>query len=342
LLRSNFLLSQVAQSLGRANLFSAQKAAICRGQTASEMNFSRALTGERKPSLVYWERTCCFAFYNWLSTRNYSRPGCSRVPRVVQRRPRCTEPPPLCSAHYLERNTQLAHTYWRSVLEPGDMVLDATCGNGHDTLALAEYIGAPVTGTLIALDIQDKAVMRTRNRLVDMFQSRFRSTELHIHSEYTQGRLRCRLWTENGFICELRQFPHEQFQRDMLDSWLADVKARPTWFKVAAYNLGYLPGLDSDRSIRTRADTTIKSLKLLEGLIAPREGIISVSCYTGHDGGAAEEAAVMDWAQALDASQWTAVAHRWLNRRQAPSLVVALHQVASRPSTPYETTSDKH
>jgi predicted methyltransferase len=38
------------------------------------------------------------------------------------------------------------------VLRPGDTVVDATAGNGQDTLFLAEAVGP--TGTVYALDVQ--------------------------------------------------------------------------------------------------------------------------------------------------------------------------------------------
>lgn len=229
----------------------------------------------------------------------------------------------LKSQLHLERNTQLAHTYWYRSLQPGDIVLDATCGNGHDTLALAEYIGAPISGTLIALDIQERAIVRTRDRLLEMFQSKFGSVPVHVFSEYAEGSLRCRLWTESGFVGEIRQHRHERIDRELLYRWLQDRSDVSAGIKVAAYNLGYLPGLDTDKHVRTIAESTVQSLERVEKLIALDGGIISISCYVGHEGGADEEAAVLGWARTLASSHWTVVAHQWLNRRKAPSLVIA-------------------
>ena len=36
----------------------------------------------------------------------------------------------------------LAHALWRSTVRPGDVVVDATAGRGHDTAVLAELAGA--------------------------------------------------------------------------------------------------------------------------------------------------------------------------------------------------------
>lgn len=56
------------------------------------------------------------------------------------------------------RTTEAAKAAWASLVSPGDTVVDATCGNGHDTLALARLVGPH--GCVIALDIQVSAVLR--------------------------------------------------------------------------------------------------------------------------------------------------------------------------------------
>ena len=49
----------------------------------------------------------------------------------------------------------LAKSYWKEHLKPGDLAVDATCGNGHDTLFLAELC------SVVGLDIQEKALQNT-------------------------------------------------------------------------------------------------------------------------------------------------------------------------------------
>lgn len=55
------------------------------------------------------------------------------------------------------------HDYLRSHLAPGGFYLDATCGNGHDTLFLCELAGPQ--GRVLGLDIQPRAVQATNARL---------------------------------------------------------------------------------------------------------------------------------------------------------------------------------
>ena len=59
--------------------------------------------------------------------------------------------------------TDLAHGFLRAVLRPGDAAVDATVGNGQDTLVLAECVGP--TGRVFGFDIQPEALARTRARL---------------------------------------------------------------------------------------------------------------------------------------------------------------------------------
>lgn len=59
--------------------------------------------------------------------------------------------------------TARAHAWLKPVLAPGGTALDATCGNGHDTLFLARAV-AP-GGTVHAFDLQPAAIERSRRRL---------------------------------------------------------------------------------------------------------------------------------------------------------------------------------
>lgn len=61
------------------------------------------------------------------------------------------------------RPTALAQEILRSVIRPGDLVIDATAGNGHDTLFLAEMVGPE--GRVLAFDVQEKALESARARV---------------------------------------------------------------------------------------------------------------------------------------------------------------------------------
>lgn len=55
----------------------------------------------------------------------------------------------------------LAHQFWQNHLSFNDAVIDATCGNGKDSLFLANLL-KPLNGILLCIDIQEKAIEKTK------------------------------------------------------------------------------------------------------------------------------------------------------------------------------------
>lgn len=149
--------------------------------------------------------------------------------------------------------TARAHAWLGPVLAPGATVLDATCGNGHDTLFLARAV-AP-GGAVHAFDLQPAAIERSRRRLDD------KPTGASLY------------W----------------YQRDHagLAGALAGIR-----LDAAMFNLGWLPGSDSD-IITTPASTTAALAAVLY-LLGPGARM-SIVCYRGHAGGEEEAAAVRAW-----------------------------------------------
>lgn len=68
-------------------------------------------------------------------------------------------------AYELRSARWLAHEILTSVVNPGDRVIDATAGNGHDTLFLARLTGSD--GHVTAFDIQPDAIEHSRILLRD-------------------------------------------------------------------------------------------------------------------------------------------------------------------------------
>ena len=65
----------------------------------------------------------------------------------------------------LQSPIKTAHRYWKEWIIPGDIVIDATCGNGNDTLFLANCALTSTSGTVYAIDIQSEAIANTRARI---------------------------------------------------------------------------------------------------------------------------------------------------------------------------------
>ncbi len=58
-----------------------------------------------------------------------------------------------------------SHQLLNEIVNEGDHVIDATMGNGNDTLFLAELVGT--TGQVYAFDIQEQALQNTRDKISD-------------------------------------------------------------------------------------------------------------------------------------------------------------------------------
>jgi predicted methyltransferase len=59
--------------------------------------------------------------------------------------------------------TEKAHEVVRAVVRPGDVVIDATVGNGHDTCFLVNLVGP--AGTVFGFDVQPAALTSAADRL---------------------------------------------------------------------------------------------------------------------------------------------------------------------------------
>ncbi|MDF2519835.1 MAG: putative rRNA methylase [Clostridia bacterium] len=65
----------------------------------------------------------------------------------------------------LKNSLHISHDMVSKVVQPGDAVVDATMGNGNDTLFLAKLVGAE--GKVYGFDVQQLALDNTRKRLED-------------------------------------------------------------------------------------------------------------------------------------------------------------------------------
>ena len=184
-----------------------------------------------------------------------------------------------------QSHLDLAYHYWQSVVELGDIVIDATCGNGKDTLKLAQLALEPERGALYAYDIQAQAIATTQEYLA------------HNLSPTIISRIKFMLANHNTF----------------------DDRIHPSSVKLIVYNLGYLPG--GNKTLTTQASTTTTSLQAAIHLIAPG-GAISITCYPGHPAGIEEEKCVLEYAASLNPKEWSSCYHQWLNRKAAPSLLL--------------------
>ena len=177
----------------------------------------------------------------------------------------------------------LAHSFWEKILKEGDAVIDATCGNGKDSLVLANLLKDKSDTALYCLDIQKKALENTKELLS-------------------------------------KQSPHflpsVQF---ILSSHEVLPKTDPRQLKLIVYNLGYLPG--ADKTLTTETSSTVQSVINALKLICPG-GVISINCYPGHLEGKKEQEALLTLLAPLDPKLWSVTFLSWENRNASPSLLL--------------------
>jgi hypothetical protein len=178
----------------------------------------------------------------------------------------------------------LAHSYWARHLQSGDIAIDATCGNGYDTVALAQLLLTHPDSLLLGLDVQQTALEKTFTLLRNSFPEEVLKRVL------------------------LHRISHADIDRIPL----------PVPPRLVVYNLGYLPG--GDKTITTQTPTTLESLQKAINLLA-EDGALSVTCYPGHEEGAQEEAGIVEWAGKLPQERWQVCYHRWINRPASPTFL---------------------
>ncbi|GFR43699.1 hypothetical protein Agub_g4809, partial [Astrephomene gubernaculifera] len=220
------------------------------------------------------------------------------------------------------RLTTAAQAVWAQVLRPGDIAVDATCGNGHDTLFLAQAVGP--TGHVYGYDIQEAAISSTRQRLLSHLGTqqveRCVTLRLGCHSELMQQRGAEGVAAADG---EAATVTAEAAAAGAAAAGAGQPGAcgpGPASVRVVTFNLGYLPG-SADKGRVTRGDTTTAAIRGALQLLQPG-GVVSVLAYVGHPGGQGEYEAVRELLGGLSPAQWVASETRLLNRPSAPILLL--------------------
>jgi 16S rRNA C1402 N4-methylase RsmH len=161
-------------------------------------------------------------------------------------------------------------------LRPGDVVVDATMGNGHDTVFLAQRVLPG--GRVFAFDVQAEALEATRKRLEEMegSKSKIQNPRKAQASRSTEEAV-----AEDAV--SLIHAGHETMEQHLPAELRGKVRA-------FMFNLGWLPGAQKKGTI-TRTETTLSALGLAIEWIGDG-GMITVVCYPGHAGGDTEADAV--------------------------------------------------
>ncbi|CAN0901920.1 Putative rRNA methylase YtqB [Linum grandiflorum] len=182
--------------------------------------------------------------------------------------------------------TEVAHLVWRRVVQQGDTVIDATCGNGHDTLAMVKMVADESgRGRVYGLDIQKDALENSSSLLDECLTPKERE------------------------LVKLFGVCHSRME---------GIVPENSPVRLVAFNLGYLPG--GDKNIVTVPETTRLALDAAKRILIPG-GLISLVVYIGHPGGREELEAVEGFASGLSVNDWSCCKFQMLNRPLAPLLV---------------------
>ncbi|ARK31786.1 class I SAM-dependent methyltransferase [Halalkalibacter krulwichiae] len=174
-----------------------------------------------------------------------------------------------------------------NALKAGDIAVDCTIGNGHDTVYLASLVGD--NGRVYGFDIQEQAIHSTTRRL----------QEHHLETRV-----------------ELHHKGHEEVINAIPEMDHPKVKA-------AIFNLGYLPG--GDKAIVTRASSTITAIKHLIELM-PQGGTIVLVIYHGHEEGKEEKHHVLTYVEQLDQRFAHVLKYEFINQANNPPFVIAIEK----------------
>lgn len=174
--------------------------------------------------------------------------------------------------------TQWCAHFIREQVQEGDLCIDATMGNGHDTLLLSRLCGE--SGRVLAFDIQEAALTRTKERLLNA-----------------------------GAPCNytLLLDSHERMER----------YAEKGSVSCIVFNFGYLPGGDHEKA--TRKDSSVAALSQALTLLK-RGGLLSLCIYSGGDTGFEERNAVLQWLRTLDPAGYLAIRCDYFNRPNHPPI----------------------
>lgn len=187
----------------------------------------------------------------------------------------------------LEAILPFARTLLRNAVKAGDIAVDATAGNGHDTLFLAELTGSE--GRVYSFDIQEEAIENTRERL----------KKHHVEERVV-----------------LLPQGHETVREAVPEIYHSRVKG-------AIFNLGYLPG--GDKSIVTRPDTTIRAIEGLIDIMAPG-GVIVLVIYHGHEEGKTERDKLLAYVSRLDQKLVHVLRYEFINQKNDPPFIIAIEK----------------
>jgi SAM-dependent methyltransferase len=181
---------------------------------------------------------------------------------------------------------KFAHHLLEESIELGDLVIDATCGNGHDSLFLSDLVGE--NGRVLSFDIQEQAIQTTKQKLIQ--DERTNVTLIHDSHENLNEYLSIQKNVEVG---------------------------------GAIFNLGYLPR--SDKKVITKGDSTLKAIQILLKYLR-KDRLIVLVVYHGHEGGKEEKEMLLKYLLELDQKKYNVLRYGFINQKNNPPFILAIQK----------------
>lgn len=176
--------------------------------------------------------------------------------------------------------TDFCHQFISNYIHEGAFCIDATAGNGHDTEFLCGLAGDH--GKVLAFDLQEAAVLATRDRLSRLGLDHIGEVILDSHDRMMHYA------TENSADCIM-------------------------------FNFGYLPG--GDHRMATKPDTSLSAVRQGLHCLKPG-GLMCLCIYSGGDTGFEEKNTLIPFVRTLDSKEYLVIVAEYANRTGNPPIPV--------------------
>ncbi len=187
----------------------------------------------------------------------------------------------------LEQVINYAKTLIKACTKSGDITIDATVGNGFDTIFLAQVVKEK--GIVFGFDIQKQAIENTKKRL-DNYKIK---------------------------NVNLFQVGHEYLQEYIPNKYHGNIAS-------AIFNLGFLP--KGNKAITTKWETTIEAIKQILNIIKIN-GVIVIIVYPGHKQGKLEKEKLLEYLSTLDQKEEQVLTYKFINQINDAPFLIAIEKI---------------
>lgn len=155
--------------------------------------------------------------------------------------------------------------YWQKIIRPGDDVIDATLGNGYDTLRLAKIVRGK--GKIYGFDIQKKAIENSQKLLRD-----YAIVEFYEKSHADFGNLTAKLIVYNlGYLPKGDKSVTTQADTTIKSLESAIKVLQPGGAITLMAYVGHPEGVEEERAVRQFCSQLPKEFLVVHHTVINRE-----------------------------------------------------------------------